>query len=127
MKIKIKGIELLSLEEYSLNKLHISPLSGEWWLKPPKTDGGDYGIVTTSGVTRKFLRTFESDDVFLIRPIIRLSNPTDFNRGDVFKFNGKSWAVFSDFALCNSSIASCDFTFLRNREKFEGKLSSWLK
>lgn len=90
-KIEIKGITLLSTDEYDECKANIKPLKDRWWLRAP---GDDCNIAA-----------FVTDDVSFdvldidgangsVRPALQIKAP-NLNIGDVFEFGKKQWTVIS--------------------------------
>lgn len=100
----IKGITLLSLEEYQELKPNISLLNRWWWLRSPGLYDftaafvyGDDGRVYAYG--------HYVVGAFGVRPALVLES-SNLQIGDNFEFGNHTFTVISDkkYALCNDSI-----------------------
>lgn len=118
--IRVKGIKLLSIEEYNAYRRNITPVGNWWWLRSqgyyksfaayvyPDGDLNEYGcpIYFTSGHIRPALVVGDAPSV-----------------GSHFYFGGVSWTVIS------SSLALADKTLgvmtLRNKNAYMHDRSSY--
>lgn len=104
--IDVKGIKLLSVEEYEQYKEHIPHVHFSYWLR---SHGDNERVVFTvsedneRGYGEEFVNT-----ICNVRPVLIISNLKLFKMvpGEEFEFADHIWTVISDdMAICNISIA----------------------
>lgn len=97
--IKIKGVKLLSKEEYKDNKDIIPSRPYRWWLKNSVENTDDWNnIVHAVGVVSKR----QSHSVLGVSPALEVELPVGFKRGDKLRIAGYLWTVLS------STLIHCD-------------------
>lgn len=107
--IDIKGITLLSLEEFLESRKNIPLYDRLWWLRTPYSDNGlNTGRVDVHG---------DLDDNYVIthyvgvRPALILDRESsNLEIGDKLQIKGYAWTIISDrYALCDDIIETMPF------------------
>lgn len=114
VNLDVRGITLLSMEEYKEMKDHIPHLTDRWWLRSP-------GHIDRTHPTWRELVCFVNeygiahdncsvDDAGVaVRPALEISDNT-LRAGDRFRLFGHEWTVISDqYALCDEPIGHMVF------------------
>lgn len=105
----IKGITLLSKEEYNKYSDKIPPIRESWWLRSAGghvSDAacvfGEYGNALVYGLT--------VDSEFGVRPALQISNPEFLQPGDNFNFGEQTFTYLGDnLALSDNIVGKCVF------------------
>ena len=112
MDIDIKGITLLSREEYTAYKdlmSHDNWIYANWWLRSPGNSTGTVAVAHDNGwglITDNIVRNRNA-----VRPTLLIANH-NLNTGDNFILADKEWTVISDtLAICNGIIGRYYFRF----------------
>lgn len=107
MNIKIKGITLLSEEEYEACKVFIPKIPGFWWLRStPVTDPCRADVVTDDGTLGYYC---VDHDTIGVRPVL-IRDLDKLPRGSKIEFAEHMWTVISaDMMLCDDTIGNRPF------------------
>lgn len=107
----IKGITLLSAEEYEQFKNNIPSLNHSWWLRSPGDNGyakyvqGYAKYVQRGGYVDKYGAPISYQYVAVRPALILNSESSRLKIKDEFKFGKQKWTVISDtYAICNDNI-----------------------
>lgn len=107
--LDIKGITLLSIEEYKACKEHIKHTSPSWWLRSPGLN------CLRAAVVFSFGDIYNSGDFiyvpFGVRPVLEINLKTsNLQIGDEIELMNCRWTVISNkLILCNEIIAKRPF------------------
>ena len=108
--IEIKGITLLSIEEYEAYKEHIKSVNYWWWLRSPGYDSFLAAIVNSDSSVYNFGYSVDYDRDAVRPALIFSRDSSNLNIGDILIIAGYEWTVISDNLIhCNDSIGKCPF------------------
>ena len=102
--LEIEGATLLSVDEARVLPFRLRQHDNWWWLRSPGKDS-DYTISVSSGGYDD--TSYVYCDCISARPalIIRNFESSNFEIGDIFKFDGKKFEIISkDLAFCLGDI-----------------------
>ena len=106
--VLIKGITLLSIEEYEATRDMIPMVKDDWWLRSLSDDASFAMSVGGGGEVYHRLGTGVLFGLG-VRPVLNLELG-DLRIGDVFELAGYMWTVINgNMALCNDIIGECCF------------------
>lgn len=102
LDIDIKGITLLSIEEYEASRPYIRLGDNNWWLRSPSAYNDCAAYASSCGYMDGACDfVIESCGV---RPALKITS-SDLSTGDRFNLFEQDWTVISDeYALCDYSI-----------------------
>lgn len=105
----IKGITLLSLEEYEELKANIPPLDDHWWLRSPGKSSDTACSAYNMGFCDTTFKTYVNLDVLAARPALIVES-SELKVGDKFQLGNHNFTMISDkYALCDNSVGHCCF------------------
>ena len=114
VELEIKGITLLSKDEYRRYMKNIPHLKEPWWLRSPHYDpiySDNYHADFVYEEGNLSVYGADVSEIKTIRPALKIY--TDFSKlkiGDVFEFKSKLWTIISgDLAICNTYISTYYF------------------
>ncbi len=99
----IKGITLLSAEEYEQFKNNIPPINSDWWWLRSPGHNDRAAIVLDDGTADTYSVNYGH---IAVRPALILnSESSSLKIKDEFEFGEHKWTVISDtYAICNDTI-----------------------
>lgn len=114
--VKVKGITLLSAQEYEKAKDYIPLLNDWWWLRSPGTADNCATYVDAKGSLNK-----NGHDVgygsLAVRPAIKIASAenSDVKAGDKIEFAGNTWTVIpGEMMVCDDIISHHRFARKEN-------------
>ena len=109
--IDVKGIALLSIEEYDNLKHKISRIDGYWWLRSPGYSA-DSAACVFGAYGRDLVLGFNVSGKLGVRPALHIGNPesSSLQIGDRIEVANYTWTIISDtMALCDDIISDQPF------------------